>query len=182
MILMNPAPASASDLAAFRKAYAQKLGSDMERQRAVVASTSYQEGAPETVAARYRIHFRPALNRPEDYERLMATMKAAFIRQGKEGILKARAIEDRLMLDTWQVAGYTLLPKLRTLRIPVLVIAGDHDFFPVEVAAHIARAIPNAQLVTLRNCGHFAYLECADDVRNALNDFFRRARAAERPH
>jgi proline iminopeptidase len=182
MILMNPAPASASDLAAFRKVYAQKLGSDMERQRAVVASTSYQEGAPETVAARYRIHFRPALNRPEDYERLMATMKAAFIRQGKEGILKARAIEDRLMLDTWQVASYNLLPKLRTLRIPVLVIAGDHDFFPVEVAAHIARAIPNAQLVTLRNCGHFAYLECAGDVRNALNNFFRRARAAGRPH
>jgi proline iminopeptidase len=112
----------------------------------------------------------------------MAMMKAAFIRQGKEGILKARAIEDRLMLDTWQVASYNLLPKLRTLRIPALVIAGDHDFFPVEVAAHIARAIPNAQLATLRNCGHFAYLECAGDVRNALNDFFRRARAAGRPH
>src|SRR5437016_7545385 len=99
----------------------------------------------------------------------MSTMKAAFVRQGKEGIVKARAVEDRLMRDTWKVDGYDLLPKLQTLRIPTLVLSGDHDFFPGEIAAHIARAIPNAQFVTLKNCGHFAYLECPGDVRNALN-------------
>jgi hypothetical protein len=89
----------------------------------------------------------------------MATMKAGFIRQGNEGILKARAVEDRLMRDTWQVDGYDLLPKLRSLSIPTLVISGDHDFIPGEIAAHIARAIPSARLVTLGDCRHFAYLE-----------------------
>jgi proline iminopeptidase len=182
LILMNPAPASTSDLSMFRKVYVQKLGADMDRQREIVASAAYREGEPEAVAARYRLHFKPALARPEDYEKLMATMKAAFVRQGKEGIVKARAVEDRLMRDTWQVDGYDLLPKLQTLSIPTLVIWGDHDFFPIEIAAHIARAIPNAQLVTLKDCGHFAYLECPGDVRNAFNDFFRRTRAAVRPH
>jgi proline iminopeptidase len=85
------------------------------------------------------------------------------------------------MRDTWQADGYDLLPKLRNLSIPTLVISGDHDFFPGEIAEHMARAIPNARLVTIRNCGHFAYLECAGDVRRALNDFFRRTRATERP-
>ena len=182
LILMNPAPASASDYAVFRKAYARKLGADLDRQRDIVASAAYKEGDPEAVAARYRLHFKPALMRPEDYEKLMATMKAGFISQGKEGIVKARAVEDRLMRDTWELDGYDLLPKLQTLSIPTLVISGDHDFIPGEIAAHIARAIPNAQLVTLKNCGHFAYLECAGDVRNALNDFFRRTRADGRPH
>jgi proline iminopeptidase len=96
--------------------------------------------------------------------------------------VKVRAVEDRLMRDTWQVDGYDLLPKLQALSIPTLVISGDHDFIPGEIAAHIARAIPNAQLVTLRNCGHFAYLECPGEVRNAFNDFFRRPRATGRPH
>jgi proline iminopeptidase len=182
MILMNPAPASASDVAVMRKAYVQKLGADMDRQRDILASAAYREGDPEAVAARYRLHFKPALKRPEDYEELMATMKAGFTSQGKEGILKARAVEDQLMRDTWQVDGYDLLPKLRTLSIPTLVISGDHDFIPSEIAVHIAAAIPNAQLVTLRNCGHFAYLECAGDVRKAFNDFFRRTRATGRPH
>lgn len=173
LILMNPAPVSASDLAVFRTAYVQQLGAEMDRQRTIVASPAYQEGDPETVAARYRIHFKPALARPQDYEKLMATMKAGFISQGKDGIVKARAVEDRLMRDTWQVDGYDLLPKLRSLNIPTLVISGDHDFIPAEIAAHIAGAIPNARLVTINNCGHFAYLECAGDVRRAFDGFFR---------
>jgi proline iminopeptidase len=182
MILMNPAPASTSDLAIFRKVYAQKLGADMDRQREIVASPAYQEGDPEAVAARYRLHFKPALQRPEDYEKLMATMKAAFVRQGKAGIVKARAVEDQLMRESWQVDSYDLLPKLQTLNIPTLVIWADHDFIPVEIAAHIARAMPNAHLVTLKDCGHFAYMECPGEVRNAIDDFFRRTPANGHPH
>lgn len=182
LILMNPAPVSTSDFALLRKAYLEKLGADMDRQREIVASAAYQAGDPEAVAARYRIHFRPALKRREDYEKLMATMKAQFTSQGKEGIVKARAVEDQLMRDTWQMAGYDLLPKLRTLRIPTLVITGDHDFIPVEVAEHIARSVPDAELVTIKDCGHFAYLECAGEVRNLLNDFFRRTRSTQWQH
>ena len=148
----------------------------MERQREMLASAAYKEGDPEAVAARYRIHFKPALARSDDYEKLMTTMKAGFISQGKDGILKARAVEDRLMRDTWEAAGYDLLPRLRALRVPTLVIGGDHDFIPLEIAEHVAQALPNAKLVTFKDCGHFAYLECASEVCEALNDFLPRAR------
>jgi proline iminopeptidase len=173
LILLNPAPASTADLTAFRKIYLQKVGAEMERQRAIVASAAYQSGDPEAVSARYRIHFKPALARAEDYEKLMRTMDQAFKSQGSAGIVKARAVEDRLMSDTWNIPGYDLIPKLDSVRIPTLVISGDHDFFPDEVAGHIAEAIPNAQLVTMKDCGHFAFLECPDAVRNALRDFFK---------
>jgi proline iminopeptidase len=174
LILMNPAPASTSDLAVMRKSYLVKIGPDVDRLRAFGATAAYQAGEPEAVVERYRIHFKPALARPEDYEKLMARMKAGFISQGKEGIVKARAVEDRLMRDTWGLPAYDLLPKLRGLGIPTLVITGDQDFIPVEIAEHIARSLPNATLVTIRGCGHFTYLECADQVRSAVDDFFRR--------
>ena len=174
LILMNPAPASTSDVAVMRKSYLQKLGADMDRQREIVASAAYQAGDPEAVTARYRIHFKHALSHSEDYERLMVRMQAGFVRQGKEGVVKARAAEDQLMRDTWNVAGYDLIPKLRHLRTPTLVIAGDLDFIPLAVAENIARAIPNARLVTIQDCGHFAFLERADEVRRAIDDFFRR--------
>lgn len=139
LVLMNPAPASASDIEVMRRAYLEKLGADMaERQADIVASAAYQAGDPEA------------------------------------GILKARAVEEQLYRDTWQVPDYDLLPKLRDLNIPTLIIAGDHDFIPVDVAERIAQAFPNATLVTLEDCGHFAYLECAGRVRRALDDFFRR--------
>lgn len=173
LILMNPAPASAADVSILRRFYLQKLGPDMARQAAMVKSAAYREGDPEAVSERYRIHFKPALARQEDYEKLMATMKAGFISQGKNGIVKARAVEDRLMQDTWERAGYDLMPKLAALRMPTLIIWGDHDFIPIEIATHIAGGIPNARLVTLKDCGHFAYMECPSDVRTTLNDFFR---------
>jgi pimeloyl-ACP methyl ester carboxylesterase len=144
----------------------------MARQRAIVAGAAYRAADPDAVAARYRIHFEHALSRPQDYERLMTAMKEAFVSQGPAGILKARAIEDRLMRDTWQIEDYDLRPRLRALTVPTLVIAGDHDFIPPSIAAHIAQALPNATLVTAANCGHFAYLECPAEVRKAVNEFF----------
>lgn len=173
LILMNPAPASTADLTAFRKVYVDQLGADMDRQRAIVASPAYQAGDPDAVVARYRIHFTNALARTEDRDKLMIAMQAAFIRQGSAGIVKARAAEDRLMRDTWDKPDYDLLPKLRVLKVPTLIIAGDHDFFPGDIAAHIASAMPDARLVTLRDCGHFSYLECPDAVRQAIDGFLR---------
>jgi pimeloyl-ACP methyl ester carboxylesterase len=171
---MNPAPASVRDLAVFRDAYARALGADLERQKEIVAGTAYQAGDPDAVVARYRLHFKHALARPADYETLMTAMDAAFHSQGSEGILKARAVEDRLMRDTWDLADYDLLPKLAQLHMPALVIAGQADFIPADVPRHIAEAIPNATLVTLENCGHFSYMECPGDVHKAFDEFFKR--------
>jgi proline iminopeptidase len=171
LILMNPAPASAADLAFFRKAYAERLGPDLERQRALVNTPAYQAGDPDAVIARYRIHFKPALVRAADYERLMSMMKTAFVSQGHAGILEARAVEARLYRDTWNVEGYDLMAKLHDLHVPTLVVTGNRDFIPVEIASHIAAAIPGAQLVTLEDCGHFAFLERPGEVHKAIDRF-----------
>jgi proline iminopeptidase len=174
LVLMNPAPASSADATLLRKAYTSQLGDQMERQRAIMTSQAYQQGDPETVAARYRIHFTHALAKPEHYEALMRAMRGAFIAQGASGILKARAVEDRLMADTWQQPSYDLMPRLGSLRVPTLVLWGDHDFIPREISEHLVRSLPQARLVTLKDCGHFAYLECPGAVRTALREFIRR--------
>jgi proline iminopeptidase len=175
LILMNPAPASAADFQRFRKERLEKLGPDLDRLRAAAATDGYQAGDPDAVAAYYRIHFKAALLRPEDYERLMARMRPSFTT--REAILKARHAEDRLMAETWSRDGYDLLPKLRGLSIPTLVIHGDHDFIPAFAGEHIAQALPAARFVTMKDCGHFAYLECPGPVRKAIDDFFRGTRA-----
>ena len=107
-------------------------------------------------------------------------MQAAFADQGSEGIVKARAVEDQLMRETRHVTSYDLLPRLRSLKTPTMVICGDHDFIPIEIAEHIAQAIPNDKLVTIRDCGHFAFLERPDEVRDALDDFYRAGIPPER--
>ena len=101
----------------------------------------------------------------------MERMKAAFSGQGREGVVKARAVEDRLMDETWAREDYDLLSRVQALRIPTLVIYGDHDFIPGAIARHIAEAVPRASLVTLRDCGHFSHLECPAAVRRSVDAF-----------
>jgi proline iminopeptidase len=76
------------------------------------------------------------------------------------------------MTETWALSGYNLLPKLKTVSIPTLVIYGDHEFIPATTAEHITQAIPNARMVTLKGCGHFTYLECPVAVREQIDVFF----------
>jgi proline iminopeptidase len=172
LVLMNPAPASEADYKQLRNDWLEKRAADMERRKAIAATAAYQEGEPDAVIAYYRIHFKPALARSEDYDKLITRMQASFIRQGKAGIIKARAVESRLMTETWALSGYNLLPKLKTVSIPTLVIYGDHEFIPATTAEHITQAIPNARMVTLKGCGHFTYLECPVAVREQIDVFF----------
>ena len=107
------------------------------------------------------------IKRPEHLARLNLTWT-------QEDILRGRAIEDRLMEGLYWLEGFTLIPRLKQLRNPTLVIHGDYDVFPAEHAAEIAAAIPGARLVVLRECGHFAYIENPDGVRKALGELFVR--------
>ncbi len=174
LLLMNPAPASAVDIDRFRKERVEKWPALMELRKAIAGTTAYKEAETDAVVAYYRVHFKPALARSEDYEKLILRMQARFIDQGKEGILKSRAVEDRLVNETWASPnGYDLHPKLKGLNIPALVITGEHDFFPFA-ADHIAQAIPGARLVMLKDCGHFSYLECPVPLRQQIDSFFSR--------
>jgi pimeloyl-ACP methyl ester carboxylesterase len=50
------------------------------------------------------------------------------------------------------------------LRIPTLVIHGERDLVPVDVARQIVSAISGSHLIVLNDCGHFAHLEQPDNV------------------
>ena len=171
LILLNTAPASHDGLMLFRQERRKNSPGDVEKLKARSTDARYQEGDPDTVAEYYRIHFRAALRKPEHLERVIRSLKASFT---KEGILKAREIEKRLVNETWLSSEYNLLPRLKGLNIPTLVIHGEYDFIPLECATHIAQAIPGARLIVLRECGHFSFLECPDEVRKEIDDFFHK--------
>ncbi|HLO27661.1 MAG TPA: alpha/beta hydrolase [Anaerolineales bacterium] len=169
LILMNSAPVSCADYLLLRQDRRATAPADLEELKARSTEASYQEGDPDAVAAYYRIHFRATLKQTEHLEKVIQSLRASFT---KEGIRKARAIEKRLMHETWWSNEYDLLPKLKRLNIPTLVIYAEYEFIPVECALHIAKAIPGARCVSLRKCGHFSYLECPDQVRREIDDFF----------
>jgi proline iminopeptidase len=168
LILMNTAPASHNDSMLSREDRRKRAADDLEILKVLSSDASYQVGDPDSVAEYYRIHFRATLRQREHLEGMIERLRLSFT---KEGILKARAIEDRLTAETWMSGEYNLLPKLEQLSIPTLVLHGDYDLFPTACASHIAQAIHADRFVVLQDCGHFAYLECPDQVGKEITEF-----------
>jgi proline iminopeptidase len=170
LILMNTAPASHEDAQAFRRHLrSSRPAGDLERMQFLAATAEFRAGDLDVESEYYRIHYRPALHAPELLDLLVPRLRMNFT---PERVLTARAIEDRLYEQTWSSPEYDLLPKLRRLAAPTLVIHGANDFVPVALAAHVAEAIPGARLAVLPQCGHFAYLEAPDAVVQHVRDLF----------
>jgi len=169
MILLNTAPASHDDFIRLQQHRRKRAAADIEKLNALSSDARYQAGDPDAVAAYYRIHFRATLRQPEHLEKLINRLRSSFT---KEGILKAREIEKRLMNETWLSNEYNLLPQLGQLTIPTLILHGEYDHIPTECALHVAEAIHGAGFAMLNDCGHFSYLQRPDEVRKEIVDFF----------
>ena len=162
LILVNTAPASARDASLFREHLLRtRPSADVERMQALVSTPSYRAGDLDSEADYYRLHFDVALKNREALEQVVRRLRAHFT---PAGVLAARAIEQRLYDETWERDGYDLIPKLRHLEIPSLVLHGEDDFVPISLAARVAEALPLGRLVVLEDCGHFAPLEAPELV------------------
>jgi proline iminopeptidase len=176
LVLMNPAPASHADLLVLQHHFALiRSREQTEHMATLAADPAYIAGDPAREAERYAIHFAPAFHDPGNMDVILHRLRRSFT---PEAIVAARAIEDRLYEQTWRRESYDLLPRLGGLRAPALVLRGDHDFIPLEIAEHIADAIPGSLLLDLPACGHFSYLEQPDAVHRAISDLLGPARDA----
>lgn len=169
LVLLDPAPPSSEDYGILRAAYVEQIGDAMDDLRRIGASAAYLDGDPDACIARYRIHFRGAVVREADFERVITAFGASFRRQGAGGVRLARDVDQRLWAETMENEGFDLRPALGNLDIPTLVLLGDADLIPLEVGRHVAEAIPGARLVVVPECGHFSYLERPDEVRRAID-------------
>jgi pimeloyl-ACP methyl ester carboxylesterase len=74
-------------------------------------------------------------------------------------------------------------PRLARLAPPAMFIWGDHDrLVPAAFSRYVARWLPNARQVTIRDCGHVPQVERPEETNDLLMQFFadveRRSQAA----
>ena len=172
LVLLNPAPATRADWVLLGESLARhRSPADVERMTEIAGTTAFKQGDAAAEADYYRAHFRMTLRQPGLLEELVLRLRRHFT---ADGVLAARAIEERLYDETCRTDGFDLLPGLRGLTVPTLVLTGEHDFIPVEAAARIAGAVPGARLAVLPGCGHFTFLERPDDVHAEIGALLAR--------
>lgn len=83
--------------------------------------------------------------------------------------------------DATDLGRTGLRDRLGELRLPTLIIWGEHDrIFPLE-SAWRALAIPSARLVIVPRCGHFPQIEAARAFHGLLLGFLAGATVATSP-
>lgn len=170
LILLNTAPASHDGMLLLREhVRLARPAADTAALESLSATRRYLEGDLNAEAEYYRLHFRFALRRADHLELIVARLRANFT---PERVIKARAIEHRLYALTWGQPAYDLLPALRELDVPTLVLHGADDVIPVEIPERIAASTPGARLTVLDDCGHFSYLERPDEVYREVAELF----------
>ena len=71
---------------------------------------------------------------------------------------------------------------LKKISIPVLVMAGDHDFTSIEENAEIFRGLPRGQLIIVPASDHGTFTERPDLVNLAIREFLDQPEAGAPAH
>ena len=110
---------------------------------------------------------------PEFQERhpdLMRDRREAFLRSDP----------DLIQTACLALAGLDLRPELGRVRVPVLVLVGEHDeATPPPMSRELADLLPNARLKVIAGCAHVPQLQAPDMFLEAIGDFLPQPSAAK---
>jgi 3-oxoadipate enol-lactonase len=101
---------------------------------------------------------------------LMRDRREAFLRSDPEVIQAACAA----------LAELDLRPELGEVKLPVLVLVGEHDeATPPPMSRELAALLPNAQLKIIAGCAHVPQLQAPEMFLEAIGDFLSQPSAAK---
>jgi len=100
---------------------------------------------------------------------LMQGRREAFLKTDPEVLQAACA----------QLAELDLRPELSKVRMPVLVLVGEHDeATPPPMSHELAALLPDARLKVLAGCAHVPQLQAPEVFLDAIGEFLTAAHAA----
>jgi 3-oxoadipate enol-lactonase len=108
--------------------------------------------------------FAPAFQ--EKNPELMRDRREAFLRTDAEVFQQACEA----------LAGLDLRPRLSQVKVPVLVLVGEHDeATPPPMSHELAAGLPNARLTVLPGCAHVPQLQSPELFLDAIEGFLQQA-------
>lgn len=159
LVLIEPGPASRAWRGAFETEFARRQsGPEALARRAELAASGLQDRDP----AAYR-------------QRTFELGVAGYFADPRNAhSLTPFRVTGRVQQSIWESLGdYDLIPALRDVHCPALVVHGREDPIPLESSAAIAGAL-DAELVVLDACGHVPYVEQPDALFGAIRSFLDR--------
>lgn len=130
----------------------------------LMQSKDFRDRSPKALAEFFRITFRSTF-----YNRALAdSLTLAF----NENYVKNSTLLKHMGRDK-AFLTYDLHQKLSGIKCPALIIHGEADTLPIEAAQKIHQHIKNSELIVLKNCGHFPFIETPNEFFENLKAFLK---------
>jgi L-proline amide hydrolase len=80
---------------------------------------------------------------------------------------------------TGTLRDWNVVDRLGEIRVPTLVVTGEHDEATPAINRTVAEGIPGAESVVVADASHMAHVERTEDYLRLLDDFLSRVEANE---
>jgi len=166
LILVNSTPpTSALRDSSIRIMAGRTTPADSAQEASVIQTAEFKRREPSAVREYFRLMFRGMFHDPHDEEGLTLTFRPDYAE--RSALLKYLARDTTLR-------RYDLLSQLESVSCPVLIIGGDSDLVPPASNEAIHRHISGSQLVIMKNCGHFPFIETPAQFFPAVRTFLQK--------
>jgi len=156
MILVSTAGADATAGEEMQSVMMQRLSPEDQKNYFQMLSDGYLN-SKDGIIALSKIHWKPYV------------FNAAHI-----SLIKDAYTEDMPLIQhhiNKSLTGYDLHEQLSELEIPTLLIHGDYDPIPMASVNKIHHAIDGSQMVVIKDCGHFPFIEQPKRFIEAITSF-----------
>lgn len=144
----------------------------------LVLSNTLPNFRPQTFAQKRQLWLRLWVSRLLGNARLsQITAKRMFPRPDQQELRAAVAARNaranrEVYLDTLRtLSAWSIQDKLQWLRMPTLVLASEHDYFPAEQAQAFAEALPDGRYRLFEGAHHGLPMELPDDFSRVVMEF-----------
>jgi proline iminopeptidase len=118
----------------------------------------------EQINEAYRDLFSVYFKEPLNVQKLTLDMR-------KESAIGGFNVLSLMLKTSYFTPDCNLIPALRKLNVPTLIIHGNQDIIPVDAAKTMQKAIPGSKVVYLNDCGHFPYIEKPNKFFSSIRSF-----------
>ena len=166
LILSNTTPASsAMRNASFARMSQKTSPEDSAAQAALVRTDGFRMREHGAMEEFFRLLFRGSFADKRFADSLTLTLDTSYAAKSR--------LTNYLYKDT-SIASYDLHPALARIHCATLIVGGEQDLVSPEALESIHAKIGGSELLMLRECGHFPFVERAGDFFPPVESFLGR--------
>lgn len=168
LILLDSVSASAALWQAEQQALAQLITDEQRAEsQALRESEAIKGRQPAAIAKLLELSFRPQFNDPTKLDRLELYVPDDYMARSQQF--------GGLMVD---LEAFDYHPQLAAVHVPALLLYGVDEPGAALGGAAIHRALPDSEMVSIENAGHFPFIEQPDAFLAAVRSFLTGVAAA----